>query len=83
MIQVSKKDSDLDVEDTEDLDEDDAAIGCKTVGLKWGREVIFPANPDLADILAGLARTLRLCLDVLGFYSLFWGQEGFEYDPEP
>ena len=23
-------------------------------GMKWGREVIFPANPDLADILGNM-----------------------------
>ena len=34
-------------------------------GPKWGREVIFPANPDLADILG------RTDLDIFYFY-IYW-----------
>ena len=33
--------------------------------------------------LAGLAWTLKLFWIFLDLYSPFWGQEGFENDPEP
>ena len=39
-------------------------------GPKWGREVLFPANPDLADILG------RMDFDFENFYFLdFWGSQ--------
>ena len=39
-------------------------------GPKWGREVLFPANPDLADILG------RTDLDFEKFYFLgFFGSQ--------
>ena len=34
-------------------------------GPKWGREVIFPANPDLADILDDMD------LDFVNFHFLY------------
>ena len=36
-------------------------------GPKWGREVLFPANPDLADILGRTDLDFDMCFSFVGF----------------
>ena len=41
-------------------------------GMKWGQEVVFPANPDLADVLGDMDLILRTFIFDIFWIETFW-----------